>query len=753
MCNLKNSMGPFFSYLVSTFLVVQILSSSVSAKEHIPPKDDYWEHKKNLTETFKDFVRGYDQVPEVKNDKLGPEGEHIPQASLQPPVDSKTPPRIKGELAEVKEAKTLKKQSMEQVLKEEFPENIIQSEQTHPVPEPGPGFYLKQGEDIPDKKSDPSFFLKQIEIDGNTIFSDKTIKKAVPFYRDQMVTIAQLNKIAEQVTSFYNKKGFTHAEVHLSDQKGADGNIKLVVEEGKRVSLPTKDYSAPTNDVIHVKKFRIAGNKAIPSKTIFSIIRKYNNKDYTFEQLKSVADTITLLYQENNYMFARAYIMKKKIVDGVVSIGIVEGNLGTVDVLTGPDYKYYTKWYINRFFKSLKGKAVREGEMERTILLINDTPSLNVTTVFNKGIEAGTVDLKIKVEDKYPIKLSIEYDNHGHPLTSKNRFRANFEVTDPLFGSTLSLTGLMGESITDIFYGGAEFQIPIDSNGTRAGGRFIIANYIVGGELADLGITGESQIYGGYFSHPILRARDSNLKATLGIDFKRMSEFVLNSQISNDNLSIVYLKAEYDSRDRFLGKNYLSVNYSHGFNDFLGSLKKEDPVASRSGASGGFDKVNLDYIRVQKIWREIILMTRLSGQYSFALLVSPEQFSIGGATTVRGHQVSRFLGDHGYVLSTELTAPNPFMGDMKIVDQRISDLIRFAIFTDQGGVFKREVLPGESSFSKLSSIGAGLRINLLNRINLKLDAAFPITLICSDQEAQSSNVIYYAMLKVNLLEL
>ena len=68
-----------------------------------------------------------------------------------------------------------------------------------------------------------------------------------------------------------------------------------------------------------------------------------------------------------------------------------------------------------------------------------------------------------------------------------------------------------------------------------------------------------------------------------------MFEFIFNTQRSNDDISVAYLRMDYDGIDRFLGKHgkrYMSLSYSHGFNDLFGSLGEDDPVASRAGAAG-----------------------------------------------------------------------------------------------------------------------------------------------------------------------
>lgn len=487
--------------------------------------------------------------------------------------------------------------------------------------------------------------------------------------------------------------------------------------------IPSKGFSEQSKDLrTHIKNFKIVGNKVIDTDTILSNLDRFKDREYNLEELKNIADIITMLYQEKGYMLARAYIPEQEIIDGVVTIAIMEGELGIVEV---SESKYYSKSYIGGWFEHLEGRAIKEKDLERTILLANDTPSLNVTTAFKKGKKPGTADLIVEVEDSYPIKLNFEYDNHGHPLVSRQKFGANLEMADPIIGSTLSLQGIMGNSLDDTFYGSIDYKVPISHHGTVLGGRYINADYIVGRNFEAMGIQGKSKISGGYITHPVIRSKDDNLKATLGFDFKHMFEYMLNEQKSNDDLSVAYIRLDYDSLDRFLGKNYLSLGYSHGFNSVFGSLTEDDPVASHFDADGRFDKLTLDYVRVQRLWKKLILLLRSSSQFSFNRLVSAEQFSIGGADTVRGHPLSTYIGDHGYLVSAEISSPLPFIGEKTIGGRSVSEIFQVVVFGDHGGVYIVDPIFGEAKDDFLSSVGIGARLNLFDRVSIKLDVGYP----------------------------
>lgn len=503
--------------------------------------------------------------------------------------------------------------------------------------------------------------------------------------------------------------------------------------------IPANGFSEDLAGSIHVKEFSIIGNKAMDTDEILACLIDYQGKDYTLDGLKDIADRITDLYQQEGYVLAKAYIPKQEIQDGIVTIAVVEGELGFIEIT---DNKYYTSEYVKNWFSHLKRDAVREQDIERAILLVNDTKALNVTTAFKRGKKPGTADLIVKVEDSYPLSLDLTYDNHGNPLVSRDKVGFNLQTgMSPFSGSELNIRGVMGGEFDQTFYGLIDYQTPIGYQGARWGLRYLYADYLVGGDLDILGIEGESQILGGYVSYPFIKTKKHNLTTTIGFDYKHMFETDMNVQKSNDDLSVAYLRNDYDSIDRFFGdekpaKNYISLTYSHGFNSVFGSIKQNEKGTSNQGADGKFEKFNLDVVRVQKLWKDIIVLTKGSGQYSHDMLTSGEKFAIGGANSVRGTRLGEFVGESGYLASLEISSSYPFiwLKNMLLLGKKISDddvkkTIRAVAFGDHAGVFEvdngEHPSIGKNKSDYLSSIGFGARLYLFDRLDLKFDVGYP----------------------------
>jgi hemolysin activation/secretion protein len=110
------------------------------------------------------------------------------------------------------------------------------------------------------------------------------------------------------------------------------------------------------------------------------------------------------------------------------------------------------------------------------------------------------------------------------------------------------------------------------------------------------------------------------------------------------------------------------------------------------------------------------LLTRLNWQFTTAPLISNEQFSAGGAASVRGYLEAERLGDSGASATLELQSPSLLQGP-RVDDWRVLG------FYDAAGLVLEEPLPGQDPHTRLNSAGLGLRFTGLSGLQLELDWA------------------------------
>lgn len=477
---------------------------------------------------------------------------------------------------------------------------------------------------------------------------------------------------------------------------------------------------------ILIRQINLQGAALIDEQTLKTILSKYENKSLTLAEINQIAEDITARYREQGYILAYAYIPQQEIKDGILEIRVIEGKAGDITV-TG-NKSYSAKFIQKHLDRIKKDPSPKEDTLERALLILNETPSLNVKAQLKAGKDLGATDIVAKAKDSLPISGSLSYDNFGSDITSKHRLNAAFNIGNLLTsGDYLMLRGLTGLDRIDLdklSYGRVEYLFPIDYNGTKIGINYANSVYEAGEQYAILDIHGKAHAAGVYITHPIIKKRDKTLDVRFGFDYKDVYDYTLDNLRSEDNIRVFNLGMTYNFTDKLQGRNIINLTYYQGVRDLFGGNGSNDPDASRLNADGAFGKYTLDAVRRQKLPGYNHLILKASGQISDDELFVAEQFYIGGAGRVRGFSPSSQSGDSGYFVSAELYL-SPIYPKTKIFNQNLGDTIKLVLFADHAGVYKNNVQPGENKNDYLTSIGAGLRLYAGKHLSIRLDYAAP----------------------------
>ena len=134
-------------------------------------------------------------------------------------------------------------------------------------------------------------------------------------------------------------------------------------------------------------EINIESDTRVPSKVLHEITAEYRNRELSLEDMTSVAELVTIAYQEKGYLLAQAYVPEQEIEDGILKIAISEGDVGDVKI-TGQ--KYYDERVIRRnFLEQLRHGVVREELLEKGLLLSKELPSAETRIVLEQGEEQG----------------------------------------------------------------------------------------------------------------------------------------------------------------------------------------------------------------------------------------------------------------------------------------------------------------------------------------------------------------------------
>ncbi len=419
---------------------------------------------------------------------------------------------------------------------------------------------------------------------------------------------------------------------------------------------------------------------------------------FTIGHLEQAAAAVTVYYRNQGLVLAQAVIPVQTVEDGIVEMQIFIGTLGRV--LVEGNTIYRDKILLGPF-RRLIGEPVTKDSIESALLQLTDFPGLTVFGIFQPGQLVGTADIILTVQNENRFDFAYRVDNHGLQETGRGRFRPTFEWNN-ITGAADRLSLAVQQTYrpkNNTFYS-VDYQRYL-GRGVKAGAGWNRNTFAVGGELALQQITGESNQISGYLDKALIRSRQMNLSARVGLTHKDSSTRTRDRQTNKDKLTIVSLSSSFDNVDiRFRGINFATFEYSRGINDLFGAMGSSLSAAelelgqrpSRRGgpaddrfAAGQFDKIFLTASRLQTLSPEYGLTLLVRGEYQWSnnLLVPLEQYSVGGPDNVRSYPPAQKLLDRAVFGSIELIKSMPFIGDREAFRGRSwGEVVQLSVFYD-----------------------------------------------------------------------
>ena len=404
---------------------------------------------------------------------------------------------------------------------------------------------------------------------------------------------------------------------------------------------------------------------------------------FTVGRLQEVADQITKYYREHGLILAQAFIPVQAVESGVVKIQIMEGVLGRVVAEGNEMYKEET---LQTPFRSLVGQPVTKEAIESALLTVSDYPGQSSFGVFQPGVQVGTADMVIKVQEEKRFGVSFRGDNHGITETGQNRYLAAFDFNN-ITGQGDQFRGVVQHTAVpgNTFFYAMDYEVPVTG--------FFDTNFAIGlnrnqfqvaGAFRDAEITSDIRNYTAVLSKDFIRSRLKNLTAGLRITKKRSGTKSRGRRVNLDSLAVASFEMNFDNVDtRFAGLNAGFLEISQGFNNLFGAMN-EDVAQIRPTRQGGtgefaqgkFTSVFMSLSRFQALsplWDKLAnhnILWTFEIFYSADLLVPLEQYSIGGPTNVRGYRPTEALFDRAVFGSVEWIINAPFISDVSAFGNR-----------------------------------------------------------------------------------
>lgn len=534
----------------------------------------------------------------------------------------------------------------------------------------------------------------------------------------------------------YPELGITRAKIIKQVEK-----IRFdMMEEGKQLdSGYTIDELEEVSDLIAEIEKETDGRHVSPvevQKLVFLIREQRRNRGVTLGMIEVVADTITRYYRERGFILAKAYIPKQHVRDGVVTITLLLGQLGEVEVKNN---KHYSEKLIKRVFNSSLAKPVTNDEVEENLYLINDLPGLSVGGYFEAGSQVGDTKLNVNVNSEKRIDSNVRLDNHGSAESGEYRAYTDFYVNNPLgIGDQLQLGVLASFSPENSLYGSVRYSLPIytprfgfslgvSSNdfvtatpGTAASERFEI--------------TGKSFVADAMFTYKLNRTRKKNNNILLGFsDIKSEVQYgnLLNAG-TEDKVRKIDATYQFDvlnEKKRILHQGGITFSVA----DFVMGAEDGQDEAPEIFS---FDYSRLSFVKMPFTESESKWIIRGAGQFSDAALSEVLQFGLAGPTRTRGFAINEAFADDAIFLGSDLVFSGPSFGGATVAGEKIGDVIQPFVFLDMAYGRNNAFVEGEKDVTTyLVDVGVGIKIVFSDGLRGNLSLAVPVDAENSAMEA------------------
>ncbi|MEA5515389.1 ShlB/FhaC/HecB family hemolysin secretion/activation protein [Nodularia sp. UHCC 0506] len=482
--------------------------------------------------------------------------------------------------------------------------------------------------------------------------------------------------------------------------------------------LPTEP-----SESIRVEKILVTGSTIFTSETLNPIINSVEGRSVTLAELREVADAITQLYLDNNYITSRAILVDQKIINGVVEIRVIEGSIEKIEI---QGTERLNPEYVRSRVALGVGQPLSTNKLEDQLRLVQTDPLLtNLEASLRPGSGIGKSILILRTKEANAFNAVFSVDNYSPPSIGSERLGIS--------ATYRNLTGI-GDEIAASYYrtvqGGSNiydlnYRVPLNAmNGSLQLRTSINNNQIIQGSDAvrSLDISGESQLYEISYRQPLVRSLREEFALSLGFTIQNGQTFTFAGATpfglgpdadGNSRTRVIKFGQDYVRRD-VQGAWALRSLFSLGIGVFDATVN-DNPIPD-----GRFFSWFGQIQRVQRLNLDNLLIAQAEIQLTPNALLPSQQFVVGGGQSVRGYRQNARAADNGvrFFVENRITVQRDAAGDSTLQIAPFFDLAYVWNTDDNPNLLQRQ--------NFLAGLGMGILYQPLKNLDIRLDYALPL---------------------------
>lgn len=569
--------------------------------------------------------------------------------------------------------------------------------------------------------------------------------------------------------------GVTRDPAVLAQAPGAAGSAVPAVPPKPAVSQPPAPAAAPATSGgprFEVRRFEVQGATLISQARIDAALAPFIGAGRDFGDVQRALEVLERLFVDAGYGSVQVLLPEQELEQGNVRFQVIEPKIGKVSV---EGNSAYSEANVRASLPALKeGAAPNSGDISANLRLANENPGKATTVLLRAGSGEGEVDAVVRVVEDKITRWNVSFDNSGtsrlnttgsfrlaigmqtanvwgrdHVIgaqivtSPEQRDRSEPQPTAPDETARLRLTGVS----RDVAIFGVQYRIPLYGLGDfidfSAG--YSNVNSGVVSAISPFNISGRGSVFGVRYTSNLRSPSPSyEHRMIYAADWRIFSNNVvlagagasLVPDITVHPVSATYVGTWRPSGSEtsfYLGYHRNIPGGNDGGSDAFdrSSAGSGLPAGSNAGARPGYSIWRFGFSHLRQFAGDWQFRFNLSGQVTQDRLVSPEQFGMGGAASIRGLTERQFALDNGVTANVEVYTPE--LGQALGLGDKVK--LRLLAFHDTGHLTRNQAhnagVPvgqgagsGEVARISASGSGVGVRVGVGNSLSMRLDAAF-----------------------------
>ena len=448
--------------------------------------------------------------------------------------------------------------------------------------------------------------------------------------------------------------------------------------------------------VFAIKGFQVTGDNPLAEGETARILAPFLRADATIDTLQKATAALETALRERGFGLHRVSLPPQEVGDRV-TLNVVKF---TISRVTLEGLSIYDEANVRRSIPELQeGKTPNFQTLAVQTAIANENPNKQIQVGIKEADEPDKIDANINVKETRPWTFGASLSNAGSASSGRDRFTLTGGHTN-LFNRDHQFVGAYTTSLqrtSDVKQLGLSYKVPLYALGGVVGVNYTRSDVV--GNFGTFTSTGAGHTLGAIYTQYLPPDGGKRSYVTVALDDKLFRASIINDQTVGVDRRSRPLTVGYSTRTEtdtaaWAYNTDLAVNLPGGQGNDLDSYRAEDPniATTRWKALHGGASYSTTF-HGNWLWS-----VRGQYQYSPDVLISGEQFGLGGLGSVRGTAIERPIsGDKGLSATFEVTTPELRPG------------LRALGFVDAGWLGNNNPTPPKPTSDRLASAGLGLR--------------------------------------------